>query len=183
MSGAGARNSAADEERTAGETMSDQHDDDVSGLRDEIDGVGRAAAKRFDPGPGALVIALCVLAVLVSMVLPWLEEHSGFEVLVTSAPIVPRMFAVVAVVGGVLLSALTLVLRRWALAWVSGFACFAGSVVGVLSIWTTQTTNGHDPGPGPGAGLIVAVVAVVVLLVRWLKVAVSRPGFPESGQA
>ncbi|WP_440900998.1 Rv2732c family membrane protein [Actinosynnema sp.] len=182
MSGAGARSGAADEERTAGETMSDQHDD-MSELRDEIDGVGQAAAKRFDPGPGALVIAVCVLVVLVSMLLPWLEEHTGFEVLVTSAPIVPRVFAVIAVVGGVLLSALTLVLRRWALAWVSGLACFAGSVVGVLSIWTTQTTNGHEPGPGPGGGLIAAVVAVVLLLVRWLKVAVSRPGFPEPERA
>ncbi|GGP40827.1 Rv2732c family membrane protein [Saccharothrix coeruleofusca] len=148
--------------------------DDLAGLRREIDQVGRAAAKRIDPGAGAMVIAVAVLAVLLSLVLPWVGPSTGLEVLLGDSPVLPRVFSWVALVGGVLCSALALALRRWALAWVCALLCFAGSVAGVLSIWTTQTTTGHHPGPGPGLGLVLAVVAVVVLLTKWLRIAMSR---------
>ncbi|MGM1062099.1 Rv2732c family membrane protein [Saccharothrix sp. Mg75] len=152
--------------------------DDLSRLREEIDDVGRSAARRVDPGSGALTIAVAVLAVLVSLVLPWVGGEPGLRVLFDDAPALPKVFGYAALVAGVLLPALTLALRRWALAWVSALASFAASVAGVLSIWTTQTTTGHAPGPGPGIGLVVAVVAVVVLLVKWLRLAASRPDLP-----
>ncbi|GAA3851489.1 membrane protein [Saccharothrix violaceirubra] len=136
--------------------------------------MGRSAAKRFEPGRGALVIAVAVLVVLVSLVLPWVGGDPGLSVLAGPAPAVPRVFAYLALVSGVLLPAVTLGLRRWVLAWVSALGCFAATVCGVLSIWTTQTTTGHHPGPGPGFGLILAVLAVATLLVRWLRIAASR---------
>lgn len=149
--------------------------DDLAGLRDEIDRVGRTAAKRFDPGAGAMLIAVAVLAILVSLILPWVAEDSGLQVLLGEAPAMPKVFSYLVLVAGVLFPALTLVVRRWALAWVCALASFAASVSGVLSIWMTQTTTGHQPGPGPGAGLVIAVVAIIVLLVKWLKIAASRP--------
>ena len=155
--------------------MSENDRDDLAGLREEIDSVGRSAARRFDPGAGALTIAVAALAILVSLALPWVDGVQGLSVLFGSADGLPEVFAYLAVVVGVLLPALALALRRWALAWVCALASFAASVAGVLSIWTTQTTTGHHPGPGPGFGLILAVVAVVVLLVNWLKLAASRP--------
>ncbi|MER5265553.1 hypothetical protein ABTZ99_26075 [Actinosynnema sp. NPDC002837] len=155
--------------------MSENDRDDLAGLREEIDSVGRSAARRFDPGAGALTIAVAALAILVSLALPWVDGVQGLSVLFGSADGLPEVFAYLAVVVGVLLPALALALRRWALAWVCALASFAASVAGVLSIWTTQTTTGHHPGPGPGFGLILAVVAVVVLLVKWLKLAASRP--------
>ncbi|XVS66178.1 Rv2732c family membrane protein [Actinosynnema sp. CA-299493] len=155
--------------------MSENDRDDLAGLREEIDGVGRSAARRFDPGAGALTIAVAALAILVSLILPWVDGVPGLSVLFGTAEGLPEVFAYLAVVVGVLLPALTLALRRWALAWVCALASFAASVAGVLSIWTTQTTTGHHPGPGPGLGLVLAVVAVVVLLVKWLKLAASRP--------
>lgn len=155
--------------------MSENDREDLAGLREEIDGVGRTAAKRFDPGAGALTIAVAALAILVSLVLPWVDGEQGLSVLLGASKGLPEVFAYLAVVVGVLLPALTLALRRWALAWVCALASFAASVAGVLSIWTTQTTTGHHPGPGPGFGLVLAVVAVVVLLVKWLKLAASRP--------
>lgn len=149
--------------------------DDLAGLRAEIDGVGRTAAKRIDPGAGALTIAVAALAILVSLIMPWVNGVQGLSVLFGEGAGLPRVFAYTAVIAGVLLPAVTLAVRRWALAWVCALASFAGSVTGVLSIWTTQTTTGHHPGPGPGVGLILAVVAVVVLLVKWLRLAASRP--------
>ncbi|MFD1146309.1 Rv2732c family membrane protein [Saccharothrix hoggarensis] len=149
--------------------------DDVAALREEIDDVGRSAAKRIDPGAGALTIAVAALAILVSLILPWVDGAVGLTVLFGDAPALPKVFAFLAVGAGVLLPAVTLAVRRWALAWVCALASFAGSVAGVLSIWTTQTTTGHHPGPGPGLGLVLAVVAVVVLLVKWLRLAASRP--------
>lgn len=152
-----------------------ENNDDLAGLREEIDGVGRSAAKRFDPGAGALTIAIAALAILVSLILPWTDGIQGLRVLFGEGKGLPQLFAYAAVVVGVLLPAVTLAVRRWALAWICALASFAASVAGVLSIWTTQTTTGHHPGPGPGLGLILAVVAVVVLLVKWLKLAASRP--------
>ncbi|XVV05650.1 Rv2732c family membrane protein [Actinosynnema sp. CA-248983] len=149
--------------------------EDLAGLRDEIDSVGRSAAKRFDPGAGAMLIAVAALAILVSFVLPWVDDDTGLRVLLGEAQALPKVFSYAVLVAGVLFPALTLAVRRWALAWLSALASFAASVSGVLSIWMTQTTTGHQPGPGPGAGLVIAVIAIVVLLVKWLKIAASRP--------
>ncbi|MCE6997629.1 hypothetical protein LZG04_22930 [Saccharothrix sp. S26] len=155
--------------------MSENDPDDLAGLREEIDNVGRSAARRFDPGAGALTIAIAALAILVSLILPWVDGIQGLNILFGQGQGLPRLFAYAAVLVGVLLPALTLTLRRWALAWICALASFATSVAGVLSIWTTQTTTGHHPGPGPGLGLILAVIAAVVLLIKWMKLAASRP--------
>ncbi|MEU6155484.1 hypothetical protein ABZ816_36425 [Actinosynnema sp. NPDC047251] len=154
--------------------MSDERDD-MAGLRDEIDQVGRTAAKRFDPGRGALTIAVAVPAILVSMVLPWTGGHTGLDVLLGEGRAIPKIFSCGALFAGVLLSATTLAVRRWTLAWITSLALFAASISGVLSIWMTQTTTGHKPGEGPGVGLVVAVIATVLLLVKWLQIAASRP--------
>ncbi len=155
--------------------MSQNEPDDLAGLREEIDGVGRSAARRFDPGAGALTIAIAALAILVSLILPWVDGIQGLRILFGEGKGLLTVFAYLAVVVGVLLPALTLAVRRWTLAWVCALASFATSVAGVLSIWTTQTTTGHHPGPGPDLGLVLAVVAAVVLLVKWMRLAASRP--------
>jgi hypothetical protein len=149
--------------------------DDLAGLREEIDRVGRTAARRFDPGAGALTIAISALAILVSLILPWTDDIQGLGILLGRGGGLPEVFSYAAVLVGVLLPALTLTVRRWALAWSCALASFAASVAGVLSIWSTQTTTGHHAGPGPGAGLVLAVVAIVVLLITWMKLAASRP--------
>lgn len=146
-------------------------------LRKEIDSVEQQAAKRIDPGTGALTIAIAVLALLVSLVLPWIGDTTGLGVVLGEAQgVLPRLFAFVALGVGVVGSGVTLAVRRWGLAWVCALGLFAGSVIGVLSIWTQQTTASNKTvGPGPGYGLTIAVVAVVVLLVKWVRIAASRP--------
>ncbi|WP_434448253.1 Rv2732c family membrane protein [Lentzea sp. E54] len=146
-------------------------------LRKEIDAVEHQAAKRIDPGTGALTISIAVLALLVSLVLPWIGEHSGLRVVLGESELfLPRLFSYFALGVGVLGSGITLAVRRWGLAWVCSLGLFAGSIIGVLSIWTQQTTTSNKTvGPGPGIGLVIAVVAVIVLLVKWVKIAASRP--------
>ncbi|HEX7302817.1 hypothetical protein, partial [Lentzea sp.] len=139
--------------------------------------VEQQAAKRVDPGTGALTISIAVLALLVSLVLPWVGEETGLSVVLgESGAFLPRVFSFIALGIGVLGSGITLAVRRWTLTWVCSLGLFAGSVTGVLSIWTQQTTTSNKTiGPGPGIGLIIAVLAVIVLLVKWVKIAASRP--------
>lgn len=146
-------------------------------LRKEIDAVEQQAARRIDPGTGALTISIAVLALLVSLVLPWVGETTGLSVVLgESTSFVPRLFSFFAFGIGVLGSGVTLAVRRWGMAWVCTLGLFAGSVTGVLSIWSQQTTTSNKAiGPGPGAGLIIAVIAVIVLLVKWVRIAASRP--------
>ena len=146
-------------------------------LRKEIDAVEQQAARRIDPGTGALTISIAVLALLISLVLPWIGEDTGLDVVLgETTSFVPRLFSFFALGIGVLGSGITLTVRRWGLAWVCALGLFAGSVTGVLSIWTQQTTTSNKAiGPGPGAGLIIAVIAVIILLAKWVRIAASRP--------
>ncbi|SES28176.1 hypothetical protein SAMN04488000_120111 [Lentzea albida] len=146
-------------------------------LRKEVDAVERQAAKRIDPGTGALTISIAVLAILVSLILPWVGEHSGLQVVLGESELfLPTLFSYLALAVGVAGSGITLAVRRWVLTWVCSLGLFAGSIIGVLSIWTQQTTTSNKTiGPGPGIGLVIAVIAVVVLLVKWVKIAASRP--------
>lgn len=146
-------------------------------LRKEIDAVEQQAAKRIDPGTGALTISIAVLALLVSLVLPWVGETTGLSVVLgESAGFVPRLFSYFAFGVGVIGSGVALAVRRWGMAWVCTLGLFAGSVTGVLSIWSQQTTTSNKTiGPGPGIGLVIAVIAVIVLLVKWVRIAASRP--------
>lgn len=146
-------------------------------LRKEIDDVEHQAAKRIDPGTGALTISIAVLAILVSLILPWIGEFTGLQVVLgESSLFLPKLFSYLALGIGVVGSGVTLAVRRWGLTWVCSLGLFAGSIIGVLSIWTQQTTTSNKTiGPGPGIGLIIAVIAVIVLLVKWVKIAASRP--------
>lgn len=154
---------------------------EVAALRAELDQVERRVISAIDPGVRALVIAVGALVLLLAAVLPWVESAPGWDVLLGAAEpgqhvgVLPRLFAGASLLGGVLLSALTLVLRRWGLAWVCALVCSVATVLGVLAVWTQQTSEGHVPGPGPGAGLVVALLAQAVIAVQWLRIAWSRP--------
>lgn len=145
-------------------------------LRDEIDAVERAVLCRVDPGTRAVTLSVALLVLLVALVLPWIGPHSGFEVLrgttdpAAQVGVLPRLFAGVAVGFGVVLSALTLVLRRWGLVLASALGCAYGVLDGMWSIWSRQTVEGA----GPGAGMVLAAVAVLVLAVGWFRLAVTR---------
>ena len=142
-------------------------------LREEIDEVGRRASRTVELGGRAVLIAVAVFVLLVGLVLPWMNDASGLEVLIGQeggkASMVPRLFAATAVLFGVVASVLTLITRRWFFAWVGAAGGWFASVDGVLAIWSRQSS-----GTDLGIGLIIAVVAMVVIAFQWFRTAASR---------
>jgi len=158
--------------------MSDQGPDAerMAVLRNEIDAVERAVLRHVDLGTRAVTLSVALLVLLVALVLPWIGPHSGLDVLrgttdpAAQVGVLPRLFAGVAVGFGMVLSVLTLVVRRWGLVWASAFGCAYGALDGMWSIWSRQTVEGA----GPGVGMVLAAVAVLVLAVVWFRLAVTR---------
>ena len=68
---------------------------------------------------------------------------------------------------------MALITRRWWLAWACALGGWFASVVGILAIWTRQSSAG-DGASAPGVGLIIAELAMVVIAVQWLRTAWSR---------
>jgi len=133
--------------------------------------------RRIDPGAKALVISGVVLVLVVCSILPWIGSATGWEVLVgetdpaLKVSLLPRLFALNSTIAGVLLSALALITRRWALAWVAAMACGVVSLEGLTAIWSRQTV----PEGGPSIGLVLAVICMFVLAVQWFRVVLTRP--------
>lgn len=160
--------------------MSEHGDDDLAGLRAQIDGVERGLLRRIDPGLKAMVVAVAVLVLVIAGILPWVDGSTGYQVLfghgAGKVAVLPRVFAAGVFGFGLVGSALSLSLRRWAVAWVTTLGCGAFTVLGLLSVWSQQTSTSHRPGPGPGAGLVLAAITMLVLVVSWARVVYSRPG-------
>ena len=162
--------------------MSDQGPDAerMAVLRNEIDAVERAVLRHVDLGTRAVTLSVALLVLLVALVLPWIGPHNGLDVLrgttdpAAQVGVLPRLFAGAAVGFGVVLSVLTLVLRRWGLVWASAFGCAYSTLDGMWSIWSRQTVEGAVEGTGPGVGMVLAAVAVLVLAVVWFRLAVTR---------
>jgi hypothetical protein len=160
----------------------DDHSDQVPAELAELDAeladaheVQRTMERRVDPGPTALGVSVGVVLLLIGLVLPWTGAIQGWTVLAGTEWIgpLPRLFVSIAIVIGVLGSALTLVLRWWALAWLCAVGSGIGVVTGVWAIWSRQTVV-PDGGTGPGLGLIVSELAVLVLAVCWVRIAIRR---------
>ena len=163
--------------------MDDESPEELAQLQAEIDSVERGARRRvIDPGARAMVVAVCVLVLAICGILPWVNGTPGWEVLVDQGTganrvdILPRVFAIGVFLFGFLGSTLSLGLRRWSVAWVSTLGCGVFTVLGVVSIWSQQTTTSHAVGPGPGPGLILSVLAMLALVITWVRVVWSRPG-------
>jgi hypothetical protein len=150
--------------------------DDFKG---DIEAVERRMAREFEPGSRALVVAILVFVVLLSLVLPHTGAAKGFDVLVGADTAVSegvslpsRVFTWLALVFAVGFSLLALLTRRWALAWIALAGSAVACPIGMLAVWSRQTAA--DPYPGPGIGLIVGWLAVIVLTFHWARVVWSR---------
>lgn len=153
-------------------------------LRAEIDKVGHGVLRRIDPGLRAMVVAVVVLVIVIAAILPWEGSVAGWQVLFGQRPVgsdnkadvLPAVFGMGVFTFGLLGSTLALATRRWIVAYVSTLGCGFFTVLGMVSIWSQQTTASHQPGPGPGIGLILAVLSMLVLVITWARVVWSRPG-------
>ena len=152
---------------------------DFEAYRDELEAAERRVAGEIDPGARALVVAILVFVLLVSLLLPHTGDVRGLDVLIggekaLSAKIAlpSRIFCWLALVFGVGMSMLALLTRRWTLAWFAlagtGLSCAAG----MLAVWSRQTVvQGQS---GPGIGLILGWITVILLAFHWARVVWTR---------
>jgi hypothetical protein len=145
-------------------------------VRAQLSKAERDLLRRIDPGGRALVIATVMLVLMLCSVLPWIGTTSGWQILsdqvdpALGISILPRLFSINSTIAGILLSALALATRRWAVAWVAAMACTVVSLEGLVAIWSRQTVAQA----GPSIGLVLAVVSMFVLAALWLRVVWSR---------
>ncbi|WP_344128340.1 hypothetical protein [Saccharopolyspora halophila] len=131
---------------------------------------------RIDPGPKAFVIAIVLLVLVVSSLLPWTAESAGWQVLTGQTDpsedvgLLPHLFAINCTIVGLVFGALALMTRFWMLAFVAGLAGVVVAFEGMVAIWS-RNTGGHT---GPGIGLVLAVICMVVLAVQWIRILWTR---------
>ncbi|WP_373284299.1 Rv2732c family membrane protein [Nocardia paucivorans] len=156
--------------------------DEFEQFRDDIEAVERRIAGEIDPGARALVVAVAVFVLLVSLVLPHSGGARGFDVLLGS-PVAAdehiglpsRIFVWFVVVFGIGFSLLALMTRRWVLAWLAVAGSAIAAAFGVFSIWHRQTPGLNNyVGSGPGIGLVLGTLAVMLLTFHWVRVVWSR---------
>ncbi|WP_163698601.1 Rv2732c family membrane protein [Mycolicibacterium sarraceniae] len=155
------------------------HEDGSEAYRSDIEAAERKVAGEIQPGARAMVVAILVFVLLVSLILPHTGGARGVDVLmgdskaISVAIAVPsRLFVWLALVFGVGVSMLALLTRRWVLAWVALAGSALSSAVGLLAVWSRQTAvHGH---PGPGIGLLVGWFAVILLTFHWARIVWTR---------
>jgi len=155
--------------------MNESSPDDLASLEAELAEAERRVLRTVDPGTTALAVAVAVLLVLVSLMLPWTGGVAGWRVLAGLANFgaLPRLFTLTAVGFGVLGSAVALATRQWAAAFVCAVGCGFSVVNGVWAIWSRQVNVPHG-GSGPGIGLVLAVFGMVVLTACWVRITARR---------
>ena len=160
--------------------------DDLSDLQVGVPKAPRRTFRQIDPGARAMVIAVCVMLMIVSALLPWVQSASGWQVLFGLAPkttpigLVPVLFAFCAMLFGVLVSGAALVTRLWALSFAAAAGCGFSLLTSLLAVWSQQSTSSHEPGPGPGIGIILGLLTLIVLTFQWVKLTLSSAPPPAS---
>jgi len=166
--------------------MCDPVTDDLSDLQVGVPKAPRRTFRQIDPGARAMVIAVCVMLMIVSALLPWVQSASGWQVLFGLAPkstpigLVPVLFAFCAMLFGVLVSGAALVTRLWALSFAAAAGCGFSLLTSLLAVWSQQSTSSHEPGPGPGIGIILGMLTLIVLTFQWVKLTLSSAPPPAS---
>ncbi|UOX84986.1 hypothetical protein MUY14_24570 [Amycolatopsis sp. FBCC-B4732] len=152
-----------------------QGNGDLAELAAEIDEAGVHASRTVELGRRGFTIAVFSFVLLICLILPWVGDHAGWQVLAGEGGGIPQLFAATSTGVGILASALALVTRRWWLAWVCAAGGWFASVDGLLAIWSQQSSHASGAaGGGPGFGLIIAWIAMICLAVQWMRTAFSR---------
>ncbi|MBI3216647.1 MAG: hypothetical protein HYZ38_22765 [Mycobacterium sp.] len=157
----------------------EKNEEGFDAYRAEIEAAERRVAREIDPGLRAMVVAVLVFILLVSFMLPHTGDARGFDVLLgddtaidVGISLPSRVFCWLAFVFGIGFSALALMTRRWAIAWVALAGSWLASATGMLAVWSRQTvTGGH---PGPSYGLVIGWIAVILLAFHWARVVWTR---------
>lgn len=159
--------------------MSGPEKDPSEAYRADMEKAERKVAGEIQPGARAMVVAILVFVLLVSLILPHTGAARGVDVLAgndkalsVGIALPSRLFTWFALVFGVGFSMLALTTRRWFLAWIALAGSALSSALGLLAVWSRQTAvHGH---PGPGIGLLLGWLAVILLTFHWARVVWTR---------
>ena len=168
--------------------MSDQNPKDFDAFKGDIEAAERRVASEIDPGARALVVAVLVFVVLVSLLLPHTGSSRGIDVLIANDTAIAdglslpsRVFVWLALVFSIGFSVLALLTRRWTLAWVALAGTTVACPAGMLAVWSRQTAGAGLP--GPGIGLVIGWLAVLLLAFHWARVVWSRTAVQLAAEA
>ncbi|GAA4641810.1 hypothetical protein [Gordonia humi] len=155
---------------------------------DDLRKTERKVAGEIDPGGRALVVAVCILILLVTLVLPHAGEAKGLDVLTftetaaaehTSLP--SKIFVYMTLIFAIGFSLLALVTRRWVFALIALCGSAVTAVAGMLAIWTRNTVGvdsvDMQAPSGAGIGLIVGWIVVIVLTFHWARAVWARTNY------
>ena len=149
--------------------------DELAALDEELTRPARRSERRVDPGATAMVVAIAMLVLIVSVILPWTGPTAGWQVLARLAPLglLPPLFAFTSLGFGLVVSALALATRWWGLAWLAAVGCGISVVTGLWALWSRQIGVPYGL-TAPGPGMILAVLAVITLAISWVRIAGRR---------
>jgi hypothetical protein len=150
--------------------------DELVALDAELSGRRFPIVRQIDPGPTAMGVSVAILVLIVALILPWTGSIHGWQVLAGLEPqlgVLPRLFTFTSLGFGLVVSALALATRWWALAWLAAVGCGISVVTGVWAIWSRQVSITAG-GTSAGIGLVVALLAVIALAVCWVRIAGRR---------
>jgi hypothetical protein len=159
----------------AGEDGEREVPEELSELNRELAGVERRVERRVDPGGIAFGVALAMLVLMATLVLPWTGDALGWEILAGSKTFgaLPRLFTFTALGFGLVVGSLALATRWWALALLTAVGCGISVVNGLWAIWSRQT-GVLTGGTGPAIGMVIAAVTAIVLTACWARIAGRR---------
>ena len=159
--------------------MSEYDSSGFEAYRAELEEAERRVAGEIEPGTRALVVAILVFVLLVSLLLPHTGGARGIDVLLgddkaisVGISLPSRVFVWFATIFGIGFSMLALITRRWTFAWIALGGSGVASAIGMLAVWSRQTAmHGH---PGPGIGLVIGWIAAIMLTFHWARVVWTR---------
>lgn len=145
--------------------------------------VSHERARVLEPGLRGVWMSAGVMVLLVAMLLPHAGSVNGWEVLGDGAntraeaiSLPSRLFVGGTVLFPVITTALALIARRWALAWVAAAGSAVTAVIGLLAVWSRQTvgTGAANATHGPGVGLLLMWFVVVLITFHWVRLVWSQ---------
>lgn len=161
---------------------------DFESYKADLEAAERRVAGEIDPGARALVVAILVFALVVSLVLPHTGAARGIDVLLSNQTassvgiaLPSRIFCWLALVFGVGMSMLALLTRRWTVAWIALAGSALTTAFGMLAVWSRQTAAENHP--GPGIGLIVGWAIAFLLAFHWARVVWTRTALQLAAEA
>lgn len=175
--------------------MSENMPAELEPFRKDFERAEKKVSGEIEPGMRGVVLAVLIFALLGAFALPHVGAAKGWDVLsggpaseAEAIAFTSKLFVWFSLIFGGLLGIITLITRRWALAWVVATGTTIGILFGVLAIWSRQTTSqalagvgsskealeGAEHMAGPGIGLIVMLILMVVLTYTWLRVVWSK---------